>query len=572
MKWLFARALRPFVMLAAGVSLVLNVALLMPAVYMMQVFDRVLVSGSVETLIMLSLLALLFLGLSYFLDAARARALAAAGRALERRLASTAICTSIEQAASGAARADSDALRDIAQLRALLGGPGVLALFDAPWAPLYLLFIALMHPMLGATAALGALALLALGVATDRLTREHAERSSEHARNSRRLAEKFGSNAEVVLGMGMLQTAASRWSEEHERALAAQQHHAHQSARCAALGRFVRQLLQVVMLGVGAWLVVDAQASAGVMIAATILLSRALQPIEHLIAGWRVMIDARAAWRRLEARPAEGRAAARIELPQPIGRLDVQKITYAFSGRPALIRNVSFSLSAGESLGVIGASAAGKTTLLRLLLGLWRPQTGVVRLDGADISLWDRQQLGPHVGYLPQDIELFAGTVAENIARLSSDASPAKSESIVRAAQLAHAHELILQLPSGYDTQIGEGGASLSGGQRQRIALARALFGDPRLVVLDEPNANLDAAGEAALMAALAALKARGVTVIMTTHNPALMASLDKLLLLKHGALEMFGPSAAVLARMSNPPQPNRIVAFNPARNSEALA
>jgi PrtD family type I secretion system ABC transporter len=325
------------------------------------------------------------------------------------------------------------------------------------------------------------------------------------------------------------------------------------------------------MLGMGAWLVINMQASAGVMIAATVLLSRALAPVEHLISGWRSLLDARAAWSRLSERTTSPTEKHKVTLPDPVGTLDVERLSYAFAAnRPPVIRNLNFSLPAGQSLGVIGASASGKTTLLRLLLGIWRPQAGAVRLDGADVAHWDRTQLGAHIGYVPQDVELFAGTVGQNIARLSSATDPITSEAIVRAAQLAHAHDMILQLPDGYDTQIGEGGAVLSGGQRQRIALARAMFGEPTLIVLDEPNANLDAAGEAALLAALQDLKACGVTVVIVTHSPTLMSSLDKLLLLKNGSLELFGPTAAVLARLNA--GSSKVVAFSPAKNTEALA
>jgi PrtD family type I secretion system ABC transporter len=327
------------------------------------------------------------------------------------------------------------------------------------------------------------------------------------------------------------------------------------------------------MLGVGAWLVIDMQASSGVMIAATILLSRALQPVEHLIGGWRALIDARGAWQRLGDRSAEQSSEPNVALPAPTGRIEVERLFYSFSAsRPPLLKNVTFVLAPGESLGVIGPSASGKTTLIRLLLGLARPQTGCVRLDGADTSRWDREELGKHIGYLPQGVELFSGTVGENIARLGSTAAPDAAERIVRAVQLALAHEMILKLPDGYDTQIGDGGAILSGGQRQRIALARALYGEPRLLVLDEPNANLDTVGEAALVAALGELKARGVTVIMVTHSTTLMAALDKLALVKSGSLEMFGPSAAVLARLRSPTEKQRVVAFPPGKNSEAHA
>ena len=572
MSWLFARRLRAFVLLAAGASLALNLALLMPALYMMQVFDRVFSSGSVETLIMLSAIALLFLAFSYFVDTVRARALGWAGRSLDQLFSPVALRSSLEQAARGPGRVDTDALRDIAQLRGLLNGSGILALFDAPWLPVYLLVIGLMHPMLGLCSAVGALVLALLGLLNDRLTRGSAAAVLSRSRASMRGAEALARNAEAVIGMGMTNTAIARWQARHDELLTAQRSHGEISSALTALARAIRQVLQVVTLGVGAWLVIDMQASAGVMIAATILLGRALQPVEHLIGGWRVLVDARGAWRRLAERRAGDSIDARVALPAPTGRIDVERLTFTFAAaRAPSIKNVSFTLAAGESLGVIGPSASGKTTLIRLLLGLWKPQSGVVRLDGADVSTADREFLGPYLGYVPQDVELFAGSVGENIARFGAIDGEDASARIVRAAQLAHAHEMILRLPDGYDTQIGDGGAMLSGGQRQRIALARALYGEPRVVMLDEPNANLDLAGEAALTAALAELKTRGVTVIMIAHNPALTAALDKLLVLRNGALEMFGPSAAVRARMVGT-APNRVVSFPTVKDTEALA
>jgi PrtD family type I secretion system ABC transporter len=301
------------------------------------------------------------------------------------------------------------------------------------------------------------------------------------------------------------------------------------------------------MLGTGAWLVIGADASAGIMVAATILLGRALQPLELLVGGWRALLDARGAWRRLNERARVSASGGALELPAPNGRLQVERVVFGpVPMRPALIKGVGFTLEPGESLGLVGPSASGKTTLLRLILGLWKPQAGSVRLDGADISLWERGALGRYLGYLPQDVALVGGTVAENIARLG----PVDSVRVVAAARLAHAHDLILRLPQGYETEIGEAGAVLSGGQRQRIALARALYGEPRLVVLDEPNANLDAEGDAALQAALRELKARRVTVIMAGHRPALMSQLDKLAVLNAGVLEAFGPAAAVVSRL----------------------
>jgi PrtD family type I secretion system ABC transporter len=294
----------------------------------------------------------------------------------------------------------------------------------------------------------------------------------------------------------------------------------------------------------GAWLVVDARSSPGIMIAATILLGRALAPVEQLISGWKAMIDARAAWARLNERPAPAAVAA-TRLPNPTGSVELKRVVYAPSPGPALIKGISLRIEAGESIGIIGRSASGKTTLIRLLLGILAPQSGAIRLDGADVSQWNRDALGEHVGYVPQDVQLISGTVAQNIARLGG----VNSEGVVLAAQLANAHDMIVRMPEGYDTQVGEAAARISGGQRQRIALARALYRNPRLVVLDEPNANLDAEGELALASTLKLLKQRGITVVMVGHRSSLMAQLDKLAVLNEGALEAFGRSDAVLSR-----------------------
>ncbi|MGH8696175.1 MAG: type I secretion system permease/ATPase [Burkholderiales bacterium] len=569
MPWLFVKQLRPFVLLAGAASLVLNLALLMPALYMVQVFDRVFSSRSVETLVMLSALALLALALGYCMDTVRTRALAWAGGTLDRRLSPVALAAVLRRAAGSAGRVDTDALRDIAQLRNFLSGSGIQALFDAPWLPIFLLAISLMHPLLGLAAALGACLLVGLAVLTERLTREQAEHALRRSRAANRHAEALTRNAEAIIGMGMTSAAIAGWQARHDELLAAQRGLGAASSRLAAIARMTRQGLQVAMLGVGAWLVIDAHASAGIMVAATILLGRALQPVEHLISGWKMHVEARGAWQRLNERSVAP-ATSNLALPTPTGRLEVERIVFATAPmRPALIKGVGFALEAGESLGLVGPSAAGKTTLIRLILGIWKPQAGVVRLDGADVARWDRDALGTHLGYLPQDVELFAGTVAENIARLGV----VDSAKVVEAAELAHAHEMILRLPEGYDTQIGEAGTVLSGGQRQRIALARALYGDPQLVVLDEPNANLDADGETALTAALAALKARGVTVIMVGHRPAMMSQLDKLAVLKDGALEAFGPSAAVLPRLrAVAKRPNRPAALPAPEAAEARA
>jgi len=550
MDWLLARQIRPFIRLAALASLLLNLAMLAPALYMLQVFERVFSSGSVETLIMLAVPVLVMLVLGYYMDTARARTLAAAGRHVEARLAPEALASQLLESSAGT-RGESDALRDVAQLRKLLASAGVVALFDAPWVPVYLLIITVLHPLLGGIAALGAVLLFGLGVVTERVTRRRTERALAASRAAQRNADALLRNAETVVAMGMTRDALAGWQARCDEQHAAQENLAEASIRLGALARTARQLLQMTALGFGAWLVVGRQASPGIMIAATILLGRALQPVELLISGWKAMIEARSAWLRLAERAAPAHRAP-LPLPAPRGRLEVDRLTYSFSAQRApLLRGVSLTAFPGESLGLVGASASGKTTLLRLLLGMRKPQSGIVRLDGADIARWDRDSLGRAIGYLPQNVELFGGSVTANIARLQSP----DPEAVIRAARLAQAHDLILRLPDGYDTEIGEGGCLLSGGQRQRIALARALYGDPRLLVLDEPNSNLDEEGDAALAAALTEIKARGVTVVIVSHRRNLISRLDRLAILRNGRIEAFGPAQLVLARLAENPK-----------------
>jgi PrtD family type I secretion system ABC transporter len=347
----------------------------------------------------------------------------------------------------------------------------------------------------------------------------------------------------------MLPAVTRRWARMNDGVLREQMEASALGGTFSGLTKFSRQLIQMAMLGAGAWLVIAQDVTPGVMMAATIILGRALAPVETLVASWRNLVEAKSAWRRLdqllESTPP---AQPGTKLPAPAGELVLERVAYSFRGsdRP-IIRGVSLRLAPGEALGMVGPSASGKSTLARLMVGVWRPVSGAVRLDGADVSTWPREQLGPHVGYLPQDVELFAGTVAENIARLGE---PDASE-VIRAAQRAHVHELILRLPKGYDSEIGDAGQSLSPGQRQRIALARALYGSPRLVVLDEPNANLDNDGDEALIRTLRVLREEGATVVIIAHRPSLIAGVDKILVLREGAAELFGPRAEVMARIT---------------------
>ena len=558
MRALIAR-FSAFFLYAALFSLAINVLLLVPPLYMLQVFDRVLASRSEETLLVLTAAALGALLVMALLDVLRARLLAAAGAALDRRLGPRVIDGLLARSARLGAQEHAHGLRDAAALRAFLGGAGLLALFDAPWLPLFLLIIYLFHPVMGLVALGGALVMLALAALNELATRRPLERAQAEARRAGRFIDANLRNAEVVSALGMLPAVTRRWSALNDAALREQLRASRTGGTLSGMTRFARQVIQLAMLGVGAFLVVHQHLTPGVMIAATILLSRALAPVEALVAGWRSLVEARGAWRRLDKLLEDNPLPApATELPAPSGALEVERVVFGFRNaeRP-VIRGASLSLKPGEALGLIGPSASGKSTLARLLVGVWKPHAGVVRLDGADVASWPRERLGPHIGYLPQDVELFSGTVAENIARLGE---PQHAE-VIRAAQRAHVHELILRLPAGYDTEIGEGGQALSPGQRQRIGLARALYGAPRLVVLDEPNANLDSEGDEALVRTLQLLRGDGVTVVIIAHRPSLLHGVDKLLVLREGMVEMLGPRAEVMARLTRAAPPAREVA-----------
>jgi PrtD family type I secretion system ABC transporter len=539
--------LRPYVLFAGFFSLAMNLLLLAPPLYMLQVFDRVLTSRSNETLVALTLAVVIALVAMAALDAVRAYLLAAMGGAIDRMVGPKVLDSLLGQTARLGSREQAYALRDVASLRSFFSGAGILALFDAPWLPVFLLVIALFHPLLGALALVGSLAMLTLAFLNERLTRVPLERAQAEGRRASRFIDTSVRNAEVVHALGMLPAVTRRWAQLNEAALGEQARATRAGAALSASTKFARQFIQSAMLAAGAYVVIDQQISAGVMMAATILLGRALAPVEQLVAGWRHLVDARSAWRRLDelfkSRSDEQSVTA---LPAPAGRLDAERVVFGVKGmeRP-IIRGASFSLAAGEALGVIGPSASGKSTLARLVVGVWRPHAGTVRLDGADVATWPREDLGRHIGYLPQEVELFPGTVTQNIARLGE---PDAAE-VIRAAQRAHVHELILRLPNGYDTELGERFA-LSPGQRQRIALARALYGNPRLVVLDEPNANLDTEGDEALLAALRGLKDNGVTIVIVAHRPSLLVGVDKVLVLREGTVEAFGPRSEILQRV----------------------
>lgn len=533
---------------AALFSFAINMLQLSVPLYMLQVFDRVLTSRSAETLVALSIAAVGALIVYLILDVLRARLLLAVGVTMEGLASPQVLARVLQQAGRPRSAASGGELRDVSTLRGFLTGPGVMALFDVPWAPIYLGVIFLFHVQLGAIATVGGCALLVLAYLNEKLTRVPIRELTASARDAASMIDGGLRNAEVVNVLGLDGEVRRRWLALSHKVTDAQVLVSGRGNLIGALTRFVRLLIQVAMLAAGAALVIDHQVSPGVMIAGTLILARALAPAESAIVTWKALIEAREAYLRLQALLGlSANDARRTRLPAPEGRLECDSVSYAPPGAGAyLLKGVSFSLSPGESLGIVGPSGSGKSTLARLLTGWLPPNVGVVRLDGADLAEWPRPEVGPHLGYLPQEAQFFAGSVAENIARLSECAG----EAIIDAAQRAHAHEMILALPDGYETRLGEGGIALSGGQKQRIALARALFGNPRLIVLDEPNASLDTAGDQALLRALHGLKQAGVTLIVISHKSHLLAHMDKILVLNAGRVEQFGSRAQVLAQI----------------------
>ena len=537
----------------AGLSFFVNLLLLVPALFMLQVFDRVLASQSGETLLVLLIGVGVALALLLALDCVRARLQGVAGNIVAESLSPAVTKIVVAQGARRSGRGNSESLRDVSSLRALFSAQGLLAIFDAPWALVYVAVIWLAHPVLGMAAAAAAVLMLALALVNDFVTRREIEALQKAAAGATRYLEASLHNAEVAQTLGMSDSLIARWRRKNAEVTALQQPTATKTVAMAALTRVVRQAVQVLMMALGAYLVISGEASSGVMIATTTLLGRALAPIELIVGSWRILAEGRAAFRRLgDLLDAEQAQPQRMALPPPRGALLAENLTFrAPQGERMLIAGVSLQLVAGESLAIIGASGAGKSTLVRLLTGVWKPSAGVVRLDQAELSQWPREDLGPWLGYVPQDVELFPGTVAENIARLG-EVDP---EKVVRAAQRAHVHDLILSLPEGYDTMFDPTSALVSPGQRQRIALARALYGEPKLVILDEPNSNLDGAGELALAEALKELRGQA-TVVVVTHRATLIQHVDKMLVLDGGRAQHYGTTADVMNAMQPKAQP----------------
>lgn len=543
----FFRQFRTHFLYAGLFSFVINLIILVPPLYMIQVFDRVLVSRSEETLVMLTLGAVGMLVMLYFLDALRAVLLLSAGGMIDRMLGERVIAALIRNATKVNRAEYVHGLRDVSLLRNFLGGASIIALFDLPWGLFFVLFTFFFHPLLGVIALVSVLALFALTWTNEKMNRASLEKVQVDGRRAGQFIDQGLRNADVLNALGMRQGFVQRWERLNAPVLEGQEETGQRMAGINSLSKTLRQLVQIIMMAAGAWLVVADNMTSGVMLAATIILGRALAPFESLLANWNNLVGARAAYGRLKPHLEQTLLPPEVRLPAPEGRVTVERVTLAgaTADRP-IIRGVAFELAPGESLAVIGPSASGKSSLARLIIGVWTPTTGAVRLDGAEIAKLDKDHLGPYLGYLPQDVELFPGTVAENIARLGE----VDSESVVAAAQYAQAHDLILRLPQGYDTVIGGGSHTLSGGQMQRIGLARALYRQPRLVVLDEPNANLDAEGEASLQQVVRRLRQDKVTLVLVTHRPALLDQIDKVLVMREGAQEAFGPREEILAKV----------------------
>ncbi|MCE8021285.1 type I secretion system permease/ATPase [Halomonas sp. MCCC 1A11036] len=535
-------------------SAVINLLMLVPPLYMLQVYDRVLASGNTTTLLLLTLMALGLLALMGGLEYVRSLAVIQIGERMDERLGERIYAAAFERGLAGQGAQAGQATRDLDSLRQFITGNAVFAFFDAPWFPLYLLVMFLFHPWIGCLALAGAVLLVGLAWLNERLSQPPLREAGGLSVQAASTAEAQLRHAEAIEAMGMLGALSRRWVRLHGGFVALQALASERTALITSISKSLRVALQSLVLGLGAWLAVAGQISPGTMIAGSILMGRALGPIDQVINAWRQWSSTRLAYQRLvallEAHPPRRPG---MELPAPSGELTVEPLSAVPPGGtvPTLVQ-VGFRLAPGEVLGVIGPSGSGKSTLARLLVGVWTPRIGTVRLDGAEVQRWDKAQLGPHIGYLPQDVELFAGSVAENIARFAEP----DSEKVIGAAKAAGVHELILSLPQGYDTSLGDGGLGLSGGQRQRIALARAMYGPPALVVLDEPNANLDETGEKALLEALGRLRERGVTVVLITHRPTVLKATTHLLVLREGRLHKFGATQEVLQAAAASRQP----------------
>ncbi|CNI16941.1 type I secretion system permease/ATPase [Yersinia pekkanenii] len=524
---------------------VINLLMLAPAIYMLQVYDRVLASANTMTLLMLTILVLAIFAFVGLLEWVRSAVVIRLGTRIDMQLNQQVFNAAFTSNLNGQKVQAAQALNDLTALRQFATGSALFAFFDAPWFPFYLLVIFILHPWLGALAGLGAGILIFLAWLNHWICKKPLNEASTITSQATQQANANLRNADTIEAMGMLKALRERWLKQHSHFLYQQNIASDKSSRVTALSKSSRQALQSMMLGLGALLVIDGAITAGVMIAGSILVGRVLGPIDQLIAVWKQWSHTRLAYQRLSYLLAQHpQPAIGMILPPPVGKLSVKQLTVCKPGTHIpVLQSINFELQPGDVLGVLGPSGSGKSTLAKLLVACKPAFSGSVRLDSANISQWDKNHLGEFIGYLPQDIQLFRGSIAENIARFGT----IDMEKVIAAAQLADVHDLILHLPQGYDTQLGDEGEGLSGGQRQRIALARAMYGVPRLIVLDEPNASLDKEGEKALLGSISQLKQLGSTIVMITHKPELLSGSDYLLFLKNGQMELFDHTQTIL-------------------------
>lgn len=547
---------RPVVRTLIGVGLLsagVNILYLTGSLFMLEVYDRVIPSRSAATLVGLCVIAALLYAFLGLFDVLRGRVLIRIATTMDETLSGRLFDLTRKLPLRGASSAEASLpLRDLEQVRGFVAGGGPATFFDLPWIPVYIAICWVFHPLIGLAALIGGLLLFALALVTEVLTSRALQQGTRHGSARAAQTEAVRRNAEVVQALGMGAALRARWQEATGQYRSSQQQASDVAATLGGVSKVLRMALQSAVLATGAWLVIQQQSTPGIIIAGSILAARALAPVELAIAHWKGFVAARQSWARLRAIlsriPEEDE---KTRLPAPTVSLTVQALSATPPGvKRYVVENASFSLKAGQALGVIGPSGSGKSSLSRLLVGVWNPASGRVCLDGASLDQWSPDDLGQHTGYLPQDVELFAGTVAENIARFEPGAP---SERVIAAARAAGVHDLVLTMAQGYDTPIGEGGAVLSAGQRQRIALARALYGDPFLVVLDEPNSNLDAEGEAALTSAILGVRVRGGIVVVVAHRPSALAGVDMVLAMADGRVGAFGPKDEVLSRVLRP-------------------
>jgi ATP-binding cassette subfamily C protein EexD len=534
---------------AAGFSLVINILQLVPTIYMLQLYDRVVPTGNHSTLVMLTLIMMVLFVTMGTLEWVRSQILVRVSTRLETLLNERLFKVAYKQALyTGGQRASSQPLDDLTALRQFMTGNGLFAFFDAPWLPIYIALMFVFHSMYGWMAVFTAVLLIIVAIVQEKATSKMLGEANNLAMAGRGLVNKNLRNAEVIESMGMLNNIQQRWLKGTNQVLVLQATASSRAGLISATSKLIRLSSQSLILAVGAYLVIENEITSGLMIGGSVLLGRALAPIDIVIGSWKGFIAARGQYSRLNDLlrqiPAD---AERMSLPTPEGSFQFESAVVAPPGaKTAVLKGITLNIAKGDVVGVIGPSGAGKSTFARALLGIWPCNQGKIRLDGADVFTWNRDELGPHIGYLPQDIELFEGTISENIARFG-EIDP---EKVVLAAKMADVHDLILHLPEGYDTMIGASGGNLSGGQRQRVGLARALYGEPRIVVLDEPNSNLDEVGEAALGNAIQRLKQNQATVIVITHRNNVLANVDKLLILNDGLVSVYGPKEQVIAHL----------------------